>query len=85
MKLLLCSLLLFAVPVMPALGSLYSYPENKRPAVTLAEACKIAAHLLGTQGDEKRFYVTSVSLLVRKSKMDGELGICNTTTKRGIA
>ena len=68
MKLLLCSLLLFAVPVMPALGSLYSYPENKRPAVTLAEACKIAAHLLGTQGDEKRFYVTSVSLFGSKEQ-----------------
>jgi len=68
MKHLICSLLLLVTPVLPALGSLYAYPKNKRPAVTLAEACEIAARLLETQGDEKQFYVTRVSLFGSKEQ-----------------
>ena len=68
MKNLLISLLLFGISATSALGSMYSYPDNKRPAVTLADACKIATYLLSTQGDEKRFYVTSVSLYGSKEQ-----------------
>src|SRR5688572_6501939 len=53
--------LLFLTPAI-ALGSLYSYPSSKRPAVSLREACLIAEAMLRAQGDEGRYFITEVTL-----------------------
>jgi hypothetical protein len=44
-------------------GSLYSYPEDKRPAVSLKEACTIAETILGKLGLEKGAYVFGVTIM----------------------
>ena len=61
MKTFALTLLLFLAGSV-AYASLYSYPENKRPAITLEDACKIAKRLLKTQGDQDRYYVIEGSL-----------------------
>jgi hypothetical protein len=62
MKTILSTLFLFLV-FSAAHGSLYSYPEDKRPTISLEEACKIATRMLKTQGDQDRYYVIEVILL----------------------
>ncbi len=45
-----------------AFGSLYSYPENKRPAVSLKEACVISETILRKLALED-YYVLNVTIL----------------------
>jgi hypothetical protein len=68
MKAYICCLAILVFAALPARGTLYMYPNDKRPAVSLAEACIIAKHLLKTRGDEKRFYITGASLLGSKEQ-----------------
>jgi hypothetical protein len=49
-------------------ASLYSYPEKKRPAISLIEACQIAQKMLKTQKDDKRYFITEVNLLGDKEQ-----------------
>ncbi len=51
-----CSLLISA----EAIGSLYQYPTDKRPAVSLKEACAISETILAKMGLEKEYYVLKV-------------------------
>jgi hypothetical protein len=44
-------------------GSLYDYPEDKRPAVSLNEACTIGKTVLERLGLEKDAYVYEVTIL----------------------
>lgn len=53
---LLCALM----PISSAFGSLYIYPEGKRPAVSLRQACGIAETILAKLGIEKDYYVLDV-------------------------
>jgi hypothetical protein len=55
-------LILFFLTPTIAFASLYSYPNKKRPAVSLKEACLIAEAMLRTQGDEGRYFTTEVTL-----------------------
>lgn len=51
-------------------ADIYSPVITKRPAVTLDQACKIAHVMLASKNDEKRFYITNVSLIESKNKQD---------------
>lgn len=62
MRVYIYCFIFFTLATFPALGNLYSYPEDKRPTVSLADACKIAKHLLKARDDHKRYYITEVSL-----------------------
>ena len=44
-------------------GSLFIYPEDKRPAVSLTKACTIGETILGKLGLEKGAYVYGVTIL----------------------
>jgi hypothetical protein len=55
-------LVLFFLTPAIALGSLYSFPNNKRPAVPLKDACLIADAMLRSQGDDGRYFITEVTL-----------------------
>jgi len=55
------TLLCLLVPSI-AFGSIYSYPDTKRPAITLKEACVIAEAMLRAHGDERRYFITDVTL-----------------------
>jgi len=59
-KLLIIGLLVLFSPVVEA--SLYEYPANKRPAVSLKEAERIAEMFLTKLGVEKQYYVVRVNL-----------------------
>jgi hypothetical protein len=54
-------LLLLVVPGV-TFASIYSYPNTKRPAVSLKEACLIAEAMLRSRGDEGRYFITEVTL-----------------------
>lgn len=45
------------------MASLYAYPKTKKPAVSLAQACTMAATMLKFQGEEARYHVYRTSLL----------------------
>ncbi len=68
MKTFVCCLSILASAVFPAHGDLYSYPIDKKPAVSLAQACSIAETLLKTRGDGKKYYITRVSLYGSKEQ-----------------
>ena len=55
-------LLLFLLVPSIAFASIYSYPNKKRPAVSLKEACLIAEAMLRAHGDEERYFITEVTL-----------------------
>ena len=40
----------------------YRFPKKIRPALSLKEACEIANKMLKTQGDEKQYFILSVTL-----------------------
>lgn len=46
-----------------ASASTYGYPTNIKPAVSLLEACNMAAAMLKAQGDVERFHSYSADLL----------------------
>ena len=45
-----------------AAASLYFYPNTKKPALSLREACDIAEAMLKVRGDENRYHITEVNL-----------------------
>src|SRR4030095_5108419 len=51
-----------------AFASLYAYPNNKKPAVSLIEACEMAATMLKSQGDEGRYHIVGARLLGDESQ-----------------
>ncbi len=58
------SLVFVAIWLLPLFtqASLFDYPLNKRPEISLLEACQIAQRMLKTQGDDERYYIIEVSL-----------------------
>src|ERR1041385_6402192 len=44
-------------------AALYEYPHNKKPAVSLPEACDIATAMVKSQRDEKRYHYTGAYLM----------------------
>jgi hypothetical protein len=73
MKTILYTILYTLFIVSSANADTYGYPDKKRPAVSLDQACKIAQIMLSSKNDEKRFYITEVSLL-GNDKQDGSGG-----------
>jgi hypothetical protein len=45
-----------------AQGSLSAYPEKKKPAVSLIEACQLGHAMLETQGDSKKYHIIAARL-----------------------
>jgi hypothetical protein len=45
-----------------AQGSLYTYPDDKRPSMSLQEACTIGDKILGKLNLEKGFYIYGVAI-----------------------
>jgi hypothetical protein len=64
---LLLLLLLLLLPSI-AFGSIYSYPDTKRPAISLRDACLIAEAMLREHGNEGRYSITEVVLCGEKAQ-----------------
>lgn len=62
MNLLATTITLILVAISPLYASLYSYPKDKRPAVSLAEADAIARKMLKSKGFDREYYAVTVSL-----------------------
>jgi len=62
MKLLATIIGIILVAICPLYASLYSYPKDKRPAVSLAQADAIARKMLKSRSFDKEYYAVTVSL-----------------------
>lgn len=66
LRLLIVAVLCLASP--NAIASLYGYPEDKQPEITLSRACQIAESLLAKLGHGQGYYAYGVSLLGDKKQ-----------------
>ncbi len=65
------TILLLALAFQSTWASLYEYPQNKRPEVSLSEAIEVTNDMLKARDHEQKYHIVGASLLGDKDQSGG--------------